>query len=223
MINISDRPKPPDPHVRLRRPVFRSMIRNRIRQVAEAQPELARIRIHGFRIKRRSNRRKHRALQPRRRLSVRAQRRFHVHRRNRVIRIELDVVFPAPNHLHRLPGLLCKNGRLHCEIRKRFSAERASQQRDVHRHILFLSPDSRGNRVACPHRTLRWSPHFHFAVTVNRESRRRFHRSMRQQRRIIFRFHNLPALRERRVHIADFAHHFARLPRRFRQLFPERT
>ena len=138
MINIRHRPQPPDPCVRRRRPVFRPLIRNRKRHVAESQSDLPRVRILCRIVKRRSNRRKHAALQPCRRHSIRAQRRLEIHRRHRMERIKLDVVFPAPDHLHRLPRLLRKHRRFHDEIRKRFPPKPAAQQRHVHRHIFFL-------------------------------------------------------------------------------------
>ena len=199
-------------------PVFRAVIRHCKRQVAEAQPEFVGVGICGAFVKRRPNRRKHRSLQPRRRFAVLSQRRLHVHRGNGMISVKLDVVFPAPDHLHRLSRLLRNYRCFHCKVGKRFPAKRAAQQRDVHRHIFFSHTHRCGDCVPCPYWTLRRRPSLHFSVAIVGQRRRRLHRRVRQQGRVILRFHDLPALRKRRIHVANFPHHFSRLPRCLLQL-----
>src|ERR1700738_1698856 len=143
------------------------MIRNRVGQIRESQSKFTCVRIDCVRIKRRSDGRKHRALQPSRRLPVRAQRRFHVHRRNRMIRVEPDVVLARPDHFHRLPGFLRQHRRFHGKIRKRFPPKPPAQQRNVNGHILFLRSHRRGNGVPSALRVLRRNPRFHFSAAVH--------------------------------------------------------
>ncbi len=198
------------------------MIRYRIRQVRESQPQFIRCRIHRVRVKRRSDRRKHRALQPSRRFPICSHRRLHVHRGNRMIRIKPDVVLARPYHLYRLSSFLRQHRRFYCKIWKRLPPKRPAQQRYIHCHIFFLRAHRLRDRIARAHRALRRHPCFHFSVAIHRQRRRRLHRSMRQQRRIIFRLYNLSALRKPLVHIPNFPDHFTRLPRRLFQFLAVR-
>src|SRR5208282_494749 len=95
------------------------------------------------------------------------------------------------------------------------------QQRHVHRHIFLLQTHRRGYGIPRPLRILRWRPRLHFSVAIHRQRRRRFHGRVRQHRRVIFRLYNLPALRERLLHIPVFPHHFAGLARRGFHFLPE--
>src|SRR5258708_5575414 len=140
-----------------------------------------------------------------------------------MIRVEPDIVLARPHHFHRLSGFLGQHRRFHGKIRKRFPPKRAAQQRDVNGHILFLCAHCLRNRIPRALRILRWNPRFHFPIAINRQRRRRFHRSVRQQRRIIFRLNHLSVLCERFVYVPDFPDNFPWLPRRLFQLFAIRS
>ena len=213
MIDVGHRPEPPNPHMRRGRPVFGTVIRNREREVREAQSQFTRVRINRIGIERRPDRRKHGALQPGGWLSIRAQRGLHVHRRNGMVRVKLDVILAAPDDLHRLPGFLREYRRFHRVIRERFPSKCAAQQGNVYRDVFLLRPHGCGDGIARAHGALRRRPSLYFSVAVNRQRRRRLHRSMRQQRRVILGFDDFSALRKRGVHVSYIPHDFSGLSR----------
>ena len=85
-------------------------------------------------------------------------------------------------------------------------------------HIFLLQSERLRDGVSRALRTLRRSPHFRFAVAKQRQRGRGLHGGVRQQRRVIFRLDDFPALREGLIHVTVLAHDLARLARRFLQL-----
>ena len=87
------------------------------------------------------------------------------------------------------------------------------------RDVFLFDAKSGGYRVLHGLGILCGCPGDHFAIAIFGHSHRRFHRSMRQVRRIIFRLDDIAAFRKHRIDVADIANHFARLPRgRFERL-----
>ena len=80
--------------------------------------------------------------------------------------------------------------------------------------VFLLDPQSSSDSILHALRALRARPDVHFPVAKFRQRRRRLHRRVRQQRRVIFRFDDLAALSKLRVHIADVAENLPRFPRR---------
>ena len=167
----------------------------------------------------RSDGRKHAALQPSRGPALFVRRRLHVHGRHGMIKVEANVVFAAPNHLHRLAQLLGENGRFRDVIRFRFASETAAQQRHVASDVRRL--DAQGLRDGILHglRILRRRPRLHFAVLEFRDGNRRLHGSVRQMRHIIFGLVHLRRILERGIHVAIVARHLAGLARGLPQRF----
>src|SRR5579859_2010188 len=117
VVDVGYGAKPTDAGVRGRRAVFSAMICQRERHVAEAESDFSGVGILR-RVKGRGDRRKDAALEPGGRLSVRAECGLEIHRRNRVERIKLDVVFAAPDHLDWLSGFLGEHSRFDYKIRE---------------------------------------------------------------------------------------------------------
>ncbi len=92
--------------MRLGRSILDAQIGNIEGHVGPALLQVARVAVHGIDVEDRSYRRKDRALEPRGRLAIRIQRRFHVHRRYRVVVVELHVVLARPNDFHRSADFL---------------------------------------------------------------------------------------------------------------------
>src|SRR4029077_11960766 len=100
-----------------------ALIRYREGQIAEAETNFSCIGVLALGIECRCDRRKDAALQPGRGHSVWAKRRFEIHCGHRMERIELDVVFAAPDHFHGLARFLLKNRFFDDEVAERFAAE----------------------------------------------------------------------------------------------------
>ncbi len=147
MIDIGNGPEPTDPHVCRRRSIFRAKVCHGERRIRKAQPQFPRIGIVFAFLKRGTNRRKNGSLQPRRGLSIGSECRFHVHRRHGMIDVKLDIVFPAPDHLHGLSRFFREHCCFHREVRKRLPAESATQQRHVYRDIFLLQAHGLRDRV----------------------------------------------------------------------------
>ena len=210
MIDVGHAAEPSDAHVVIGGAVFRAMVGNIERKIVPAQTHLV-VGVLGVRIKGRTDRRIDRALQPCGRLAIRSNRGFHVHGRDRVEVVKVNVVFARPHHLDRLAELLREHRRFGNLIGFRLAPEAAAEQRHVAGNILFLDAQNAGDRVLHGLRILRRSPRQHFSVAIFRHRDRRFHGNVRQVRRVVFRLDNLAALGEGGVHIADIAHNLARL------------
>src|SRR5690349_13576780 len=102
-----------------------------------------------------------------------------------MVSVELNVVLAAPDYFYRLAGFLGEDGRFHGKIRKGFSAERATEQRDVHGYIFLLRSHGCGNRVACAYGALCGRPGFYLSVAIDCQRGRRLHRSMCKKRRVV--------------------------------------
>src|SRR5215467_2386724 len=189
--------------------VFRAVVGDGEGQVAPAESDFAGIGGEGVGVESGGDRGKRTALQPGGRLTVRAQRGFKVHGGDAVERVELDVVFAGPNYFDRLAGLFGKHRCFDREVRKRLAAETAAEQRDVNGDIFFLCAYRGGHGFTRALRILRGGPNFDFAVLVAGKRSGRLHGRMREHRRVVFGFYDFSALRERFVHVADFAHHLA--------------
>ena len=106
VIDVGDRAQPADAHVRFSRAVFDSQVGDVKRHVGPAHRQLERRAIGLIRRKGRADRREYRALQPRSWPSFVVERGFHIHRRHRVIIIELNIVLSAPDDFDRASDLL---------------------------------------------------------------------------------------------------------------------
>ena len=141
VIYIRHRAQPPDANVCLRRTVLNAKIRNVIRHIRPALRQMWRISVHRIDVKYGRDRRKHRALQPGRRLAVGIQRSLHVHRRDRIVVIELNVVLARPHNFHRTPNFARQNCRFGDVVRFRLPSEPSAQECDVADHVLFADPE----------------------------------------------------------------------------------
>src|SRR5579862_9128237 len=132
--------------------------------------------------------------------------------------IELDVVFPAPNHLYRLPSLFREHSRFCCEVRFRFAPEASSEKRHVARYVFLLQSERLRDLLLKSLRILRRSPNRRLVVSHIRDGHRWLHRRMRQVRSKIFRLNDLAALGKLRIGVSDAVHHLARLDRKSTRL-----
>ena len=129
-------------------------------------------------------------------------------------KIAVNIVFAAPYYLHRLAQLFRKNGGFRHLVRLRLASEAAAQQRDVTSHIFFLDAEHARNGLLHRLRILRRCPCQHFSVAIFGDGDGRFHGNVRQMRSVVLGLDNRSTLGKCRVHIADVANNFARLPGR---------
>ena len=161
-------------------------------------------------------------MQPRRRLAAAVHRRLVIDRRRRVVVVEVDVVLARPDHLDRLAELFRQHGRFRAVVGLRFPAEAAAEQRHVTGDVLLVDAHRGGHRLLHRLRILRRRPDGDLAVAEFGDRRRRLHRRVRRQRRVVGGFEDLAAFGELRVDVAEIAEHLARLLRGRQQLFLER-
>ena len=132
-----------------RRPFSARMFGDVVRRVGEPQVELEAERLAAS-AERRPDRREHRALQPRRRLAASVDRGLVIHRRRRVVEVEMDVVFARPDHLDRLAELLRQHRRFGRVVGLRLAAEAAAEQRHVADDVLLVDADARPRPSPAP-------------------------------------------------------------------------
>ena len=144
-------------------------------------------------------------MQPRRRLAAAVDRRLVIDRRRRVVVVEADVVLARPDHLDRLAELLRQHRRFRRVVRLRLAAEAAAEQRDVADDVLLVDAERRGHRVLHRLRILRRRPDRRLAVAEFGDRRRRLHRRVRRQRRVVGGLEHLAALGELGVDVAEIA------------------
>ena len=159
----------------------------------EPEIELEAERLARARRERRGDRRKRRPVQPRRRLAAAVDRRLVIHRRRRVVVVETDVVFARPDHLDRLAELLRQHRRFGAIVRLRLAAEAAAEQRHVAGDVLLVDAQRRRHRFLHRLRILRRRPDRDLAVLEFGHRRRRLHRGVRRQRRVVGRLEHLAA------------------------------
>ena len=73
-----------------------------------------------------------------------------IHRRRRVVVVEVDVVLARPDHLDRLAELLRQHRRFGRVVRLRFPAEAAAEQRHVAGDVLLVDADARRPPLPAP-------------------------------------------------------------------------
>ena len=203
--------------MRHRLPVFRLEVRHLERHHAPSHRHLASPAVNLGRIERRPDRREHRPLQPRCRLARIVERGLHVHSGNRMEVIELDVVFAAPDHLHRLAGFLREHRGLDRIVRLRFAPKPSAQERNVTGDVLLLQAERLSYLFLHALRILRRRPHRHLLTLHVSDGDRRLHGSMRQMRREVLCLHDLAALGKLSIRIAHSVHDLSRLARRLLQ------
>ncbi len=140
---------------------------------------MGRIAIDRIHVKNGGNRRKNRSLQPRRRLAVRAQNCFHVHRSDGVVIVELNVVLSGPDHLHRPAHFLGQNRSLRNVIGLRLAPESPAEQCYMANYIFLRDAQLFRDDVLHGLRILRRGPQCRFAVFEFREGNQWLHRSVR--------------------------------------------
>src|SRR3982075_851125 len=112
MVNICYRTQPPDPDVRRSRAIFHAKIRDVIRYIRPALLQMSWIPIDSVDVKDGCDGRKDRTLKPCRGFSLCVHGRFHMHGSDGIEVVELNVIFPSPDHLYRTANLFGENRRL---------------------------------------------------------------------------------------------------------------
>ena len=195
-------------------------VRHVVGQVHQAELELDAHRVLRRGVERRRDRREHRALQPRGRPPAAVNGGLVIHRRGAVVVVELDVVLARPDDLDRLAELLRQDRRLGAVVRLRLAAEAAAEQRDVAGDVLLVDAERLGHGLLHGLRILRRRPHRDLAVAELGHRRRRLHRRVRRQRRVVHRLEHLAALRELGVDVADVVRDLAGLTHGRHHLLP---
>ena len=175
-----------------------------------------------LRVPERSDWRKRRAHQDRRRQAVAADAGFEVLRRRGVEVVELEVVFAAPDDLHRLADLLGEQRRFDHVVRLRFAAEAAAEQRYMAGHVGLGDAERIGHGFLNGLGVLRRRPRHDLAVSELRDCRRRFHRGVRQHPGVVRGFMRFRRARERLVDIADVSQRLLRRLHGCEELLAER-
>src|SRR5260370_4873847 len=137
MVNICYRTQPPDPDVRRSRAIFHAQIRNVVRYIRPALLQMPGIAIDSVDVKNRCDGAKDRALQPGRGFSLCVHGRLHMHGSHGIEVIELDVIFPRPDHLYGTPDFLRENCRFGYVVRLGLSSETTTKKRHVTDYILL--------------------------------------------------------------------------------------
>ena len=205
VINVRYRAHPALPDVILRGPVFGAMVRNIVGQIHPAHAHFEFLSIPGRGIEGGADGGEDAALQPSGRAALGVGAGFHVHGRYRMIEVELDIFFAAPDYLHRLVELLCEDGSFGYVIRFRLAAEPSAQQGNVADDVFLLDAECGGYGLLHGLRILRCRPDGGLAVLHFGYRGGRFHWGVRQHRYIIFGFVDFGCLGEGRVHVADVA------------------
>src|SRR5262249_39872917 len=213
VVDVCHGTKPPDPYMCWSGSIFDPKVGDIVRYVGPALLKMRGITVHSVCVKDRSNGRKDRSLQPCGGNSFGIQCRFHIHRRNRVKVVEPDVVFAAPDHLHRLTSFLRENSRFRDIIGLGLSAEASAEKCHVADDIFFRDTQLLRDDRLRSLRILRGRPRRDFAVLKFRSSYHWLHGSVRQKRNVILCLEELTSLCKLSVRVADIADNFPRLPR----------
>ena len=164
VIDVRHRAQPADADVSFRWAILDAEIWQIVRNVSPALLQMARIPVDCIQVKNRWNRREDRPLQPCHRLAVRAQRSLHIHGRDGVVVVKLDVVLSCPDHLHRPAHFLGQDRGLSNVIGLRLASESSTKQGHMANHIFFPNPELLRNYVLHGSRILRRSPQCRLAV-----------------------------------------------------------
>ncbi len=127
------------------------------------------------------------ALQPCGRLSVGANGGLHVHRGYGVEKIEVNIVFAAPDNFDRLAELFREDGGFGDLIGFGLAPKPSTEQRDVAGYIFFLDAEHAGDGFLHGLRILGWRPGEHFSVAILGDGYWRLHGNVREVRSVISR------------------------------------
>src|SRR5260370_36612268 len=142
MVNICYRTQPSDAYVRRSRAIFYAEIGDVVRHIRPALLQMPGITINGMDVKNRCDGRKDRALQPGRGPSLCIYGRLHIQGGHGIEVVELDVVFPRPDHLYWTADFLRENSRFGHVIGLGLSSEAATEQRPLTDDIPFFNSQS---------------------------------------------------------------------------------
>ncbi len=136
---------------------------------------------------------------------------FHVHGRDGVIVVKVDVVFASPDNFDGLAELLRQDGSFGAEVRLRFAPEPAAQQRDVADYILLVDAQSRRHRILRRLRILDRRPEDTLAVLEVGNGHFRLHGGVGEVRDIILSLQGFGRGGKALVDVAHVSNYLARL------------
>ena len=207
--------------MRLGAAVFSADVGHVERQVHQTHVELDTQAVARILVEHRTDRREDRSLEPGSGPPSSIDGRLLIHGCRGVVVVEADVVLSRPDHLDRFPELLREDGGFRAEIRLRFAAETAAEERHVTDDVLLVDTERLGHRVLRRLRILLRPPHRHLPVTEIGDGGRRLHRGVSKERRVIRRLEHLAAFRELGVHVPEVARDLSGLRHRGQQLLLE--
>ncbi len=222
VVDVRHRAQPADADVRCDGGVLQAQVGHVEGQVGEAQPQLPVRRVLRLSVEGGRDRGKDGAVSPGDRGARGVEAGLEVLGAHGVVEAVLDLVFPRPGHLDRLPDLLREQRGLEDEVGLRLAAEAAAQERHVHRDLLHREAQGRGHLFPGPHRILRAGPDLAAPVPHRSQRGRRLDGAVGEVGRVVERRHPLGRGAEGGVHVAPLAHHLGRLAGLRLQLLPVR-